>query len=199
MKATPLLRDSQFLAEFVNLDADDSRRAEEFRHNHPDFAPSSWWDYQPTDSNGAALSQKQWQLTQHLVREAWKEQFKSDVGLYRLIRLLLSVFDSDNLTDVMFKSPYRPTVADTNAIAEEYGYHKAIRYLFDAPWRARFCEECGAAYVADHNKRKYCSVAGEDGLNCSAKVIERTHIEWGRANNWGRKSTKVQKVRRREL
>jgi hypothetical protein len=108
------------------------------------------------------------------------------VGLFDLARLLLSVFDPNDLLQNIIAIPsnaYLPQYADVGAIAEEYGFHKAIRYLAGGPsWRMKKCENenCGRRFVADHNERKCCST------RCSSEYQAERQKKWGRENNWGR-------------
>jgi hypothetical protein len=190
MKAMYVLLDADDLARFANLRTDEDaasfRRNTTGRDTGPDFAPAAWWNYRATDSSGKPLGEKQWRFTQSLVREAWDQQFQSEVGLFDLARLLLSVFDPNDLLQNIIAIPsnaYLPQYADVGAIAEEYGFHKAIRYLAGGPsWRMKKCENenCGRRFVADHNERKCCST------RCSSEYQAERQKKWGRENNWGR-------------
>jgi hypothetical protein len=185
MKAMDVLLDADDLARFANLDTDKEaasfQRLTTGRDTGPDFAPATWWKYQATNS-----AEKQWRFAQKLVRAAWDQQFQSEVGLFDLARLLLSVFDPEDLLENVIplrSNPYRPPYADVGALAEEYGFHKAIRYLTGGPsWRMKKCknENCGRRFVADHNERKCCST------ECSSGYQLDRQNEWGRKNNWGR-------------
>jgi hypothetical protein len=93
-------------------------------------------------------------------------------------------------------SPKYPAFANAAELAEMTSYHKAIEFIAENPWRAKFCKECHMRFVADHAKRKYCSLANADGSKCSAKVIKRQHLDWGRENNWGR--VKIKDHRRKK-
>jgi hypothetical protein len=190
MKAMAVLMDADDLARFANLETDNDaagfQRATTGRDTGPDFAPASWWKYRAADSSGNPLDETQWRFTQSLVREAWDQQFHSEVGLFDLARLLLSVFDPDALLANLIPSPsdkYRPRFADVSTLAEEYGFHKAIRYLAGGPsWRMKRCknENCSRRFVADHNERKCCST------RCSSEYQSERQKKWGRENNWGR-------------
>jgi ribosomal protein S27AE len=190
MKAMAVLMDADDLARFANLEKDEDaasfQRNTTGRDTGPDFAPAAWWNYQATDSSGKPLSEKQWRFTQRLVREVWDHQFQSEVGLFDLVRLLLSVFNPEDLLENLIpipSDPYRPPYAGVGALADEYGFHKAIRYLAGGPsWRIKTCEECGGRFVADHNERKRCST------RCSATHQTERQKEWGQKNNWGRRS-----------
>jgi hypothetical protein len=197
MKAMDVLLDADDLAKFASLETDDDaasfQRATTGRDTGPDFAPATWWNYQATDSNGRPLAEKQWRFTQRLVREAWDQQFQSEVGLFDLARLLLSVFDPEALLENVIPLPsnaYRPPYADVGALAEEHGFHKAIRYLAGGPsWRTKKCanKNCGRRFVADHNERKCCST------RCSSEYQAERQKKWGRKNNWGRPKAKMRK------
>ena len=200
MKAMDVLLDADDLARFANLETDEDaasfQRQTTSRDTGPDFAPATWWKYRATDSNGRPLGGKQWRFTQSLVREAWDQQFRSEVGLFDLARLLLSVFEPEALLENVIPSPsnaHRPRYADVGALAEEYGFHKAIRLLAGGPsWRMKKCENenCGRRFVADHNERKRCST------ECSSEYQAERQNKWGRKNNWGRPSTVKAKVRK---
>jgi hypothetical protein len=157
-QVTDNLRDAQILAEFSNLKPEG---VDYFRNNYPDFVPPAWWDYKAHGSE-----QKQWQMTQQFLREAWQGQLKG--GTFFLVRLVLSVFDPKKLFDAVFgfdeykfdDSIAKPAFARLSEI--EWGYipfHKAVLYLFENPWRARFCAECKKRFVAAEAKNKFCSEA----------------------------------------
>ena len=222
MKAMAVLMDADDLARFANLETDEDAASFQLkttgRDTGPDFAPAAWWNYRATDySNGEPEREKQWRFTQRLVREAWDQKFRSEVGLFDLVRLLLSVFDpfqvdprqrlrlrlakslgegfkellEENLPNP--SEPYRPTYANVEALGEEYGFHKAIRYLAGGPsWRMKTCENknCGRRFVADHNERKRCST------RCSSECQAERQTKWGRENNWGRPSPVKAKTRK---
>lgn len=195
MKAMVVLLDADDLARFANLktdqDAASFQQMTTGRDTGPDFAPARWWNYQATDSRGKPLAERQWRFTQRLVREAWKQEFHSDVGLFDLARLLLSVFDPEDLLQNLIPIPsdnYRPVFADMGALGEEYGFHKAVRYLAGGPnWRLKMCIICGGYFVADHNERKCCSVP------CSAKNQMARQYKTAKKNNWYRRKKKKRK------
>lgn len=190
MKAMDVLLDADDLARFANLETDEGaaafQRNTTGRDTGPDFAPAAWWNYQATDSSGKPSGEKQWRFTQRLIREAWDQQFQSEVGLFDLARWILSVFDPKDLLENIIpipSDPYRPPYADVGALAEEYGFHKAIRYLAGGPsWRIKICKNCGQRFVADHNERKCCS------MRCSSTYQTERQKQWGREHNWGRPS-----------
>ena len=172
MKAIETLEAADFLVEFVNLRPEDAVMLRtKIRDRGSDFIPDAWWDYRDG---------RQWVLNQKWLREAWDAKF--ELFLFDQLRLITSVFDPQNLVDVMLGIKKRPTFADMGELAEEYGYHKAVRYLIEQPWRAKMCEECGSRFIANHNKRRYCSLADENGFKCSKKAILQTKREYWEAN-----------------
>jgi hypothetical protein len=155
-QVTENFRDAQSLAEYSNLKPEE---VEYFRSNFPDFVPPAWWTYK-----AHRAEKKQWQMTQQFLRDAWQDHFKG--GTYSLVRLILSVFDPKRLFDAALgldeygfdDSIAKPAFARLSEI--EWGYipfHRAVLYLFDNPWRARFCTECNRRFVAAEAKNKFCS------------------------------------------
>jgi len=172
---TEKLRDAQALAEFSNLRTD---RVEYFRNNYPEFVPQGWWD----------LGEVQWRAAQLLVRNAWENRFGG--GLASIVRLLLFVFDPSRLRkssepvvdkSMTFEAAYMLVPA---ALPLEFApFQRAVLYLFENPWRARFCAECKVRFVAAEPKNKFCSEA------CSHENRNRQKREWFRKNGkqWRRK------------
>ena len=192
------LASASVLADFANLEAVD---VDTFRDKYRDFAEPAWWDYQSDLAKSQGLS-KHWQLVQKYVQEAWVSwDSESEISLEAWLRLFTSVFDPESLVEMMFPSPTspHPAFATATQFAEMTPYHKAIEFISEKPWRAKFCQECHTRFVADHSKRLYCSVAGADGAKCSAKVIKRGNLEWGRENNWGRGKSKGRKRKKTTL
>ena len=154
------------------------------RDTGPDFAPASWWKYQhqTRDEGGKPLLKKQWQFTQELVREAWDKQFQSEVGLFSLARLLLSVFDTEQLQLLEEQSEgISRFYVGVDDVAEEYGFHKAVGYLTGGPsWRMKTCVQCRRYFVADHNGRKCCSA------KCSYEHQIQRQQNRSREKNWYR-------------
>jgi hypothetical protein len=186
-KKTSTQREAERLAEFVALEPG---RVEIFRRDNPRFAPKSWWDYQPTDSEGKILSETQWQLAQGFLREAWDDGFELD--LFELTRLLLCVFDPSDTEEAIFNDQRRPVFAGLKDIAADWGFHIGVRYLAEHSWAAKVCDECERPYVADHAKRKYCFTKSADGLRCSERVIKRNHLKY-----WHQKGDKRRKAKRK--
>jgi hypothetical protein len=151
--------------------------------------------------------EKQWQLTQDILQHSWKHQFKDEDGVYSLVALITSVFNPDRLfttiaeraIDEVFPQglpegysisgiPPRP------AFENFYGhgvastpFHRAVVYLFQNSWRARFCAECNKRFVAAEPKNKFC------GDKCSNENRQRQKREWFRKNGkqWRRKVKKA--------
>jgi hypothetical protein len=189
MKTMVVPLDVEDLARFANLATDGDaaffQTTTVGRDARVDFAPKNWWEYPPTASQSKPATGEQWRITQMLVRDAWDEQFQSEVGLFDLVRLLTSVFEPAALLESLFPSPVPrwPQFAEAAALADEYGFHKAIRYLSGgSSWRMKRCanSSCGRRFVADHNARKCCS------SQCSSQFRQERQKEWGRENNWGR-------------
>jgi hypothetical protein len=180
MSSKQKLWDAEVLAEFSNLDEE---RVGEFRAKHRDFVPQAWWDYR-TDANRPL----HWKRNQEWLREAWKEGF--ELGLYGLMRLVTSVFDpEEDFAMPLSMVPTlqnRPAFASLNEMREDsYPYQKAVIFLGEQKWRARYCRECGKRYVADHPKRIFCSDA------CSHQHRNKQKLaSW---NKHGRKWRKKQR------
>lgn len=83
--------------------------------------------------------------------------------------LLTSVFDPNNLTDVMLGSRSRPRFASRNEMPEEmYPYQQAVLFLAEQNWRAKRCQRCKAPFTANHGPAKYCNTANENGQTCAS-------------------------------
>jgi hypothetical protein len=184
-KVTETLRDAQALAEFSNLESAD---VEYFRHNYADFVPDKWWGYR----NG-----EQWQMTQRFLRESWENQFTG--GFFFITRLVLSVFNPDELLDSLFGFETKPS--EQKAFAElgdiPWGatpFQRAVLHLFERPWRARFCSVCKKRFVAVEPKNKFCSQP------CSDESSRLRHNEWARKNlkTWRRKQKQRQMQKQRQ-
>ena len=179
------------LAEFANLEP---ANVSDFRARHSNFAPPGVWE-----GHTANDAPRLWKIEQARVRDAWQKNFPHE-GSVLMISEIAKLSQLDQRMDQLQKmslEEYEGAVADAKKNGanwlpkpESWPYQEAVMFLTMEPWRARICGECGNRFVADHAKRKYCSVAGADGSKCSAKVIDRTHLEWGRANNWGRAKAK---------
>jgi hypothetical protein len=111
-RVTDNLRDAQALAEFSNLE---TAQVEYFRHNYPDFVPDAWWDYE-----AGGFEEKQWQLTQGILRYSWKHQFKDTEGVYSLIALVTSVFNPNNLLTEELRSQKLPEGYTVKSTAQSF-------------------------------------------------------------------------------
>jgi hypothetical protein len=165
---TALMRDVQALAIFSNLEP---HEVEDFRHNYPDFVPQAWWEYAPgltsklgKESSGElGIPAKQWQINQGFLRIAWEQKFERDA--FGLVRLLLSVFDPVPMLDrIQFETSHgggngntKPIFAELIDLQRSYPYRDAVSFLFEHPWRAKFCAQCHKRFVAVERNNKYCS------------------------------------------
>jgi hypothetical protein len=171
-RVTNNLRDAQALAEFSNLEPN---RVEWFRNNYPDFVPQAWWDYK----NGL-----QWRNTQEFVRRWWRNCSIRDMA--EVIRLVSSVFNpGDIFPGSLFEdAPDLPTFASFDEMSWGTApFQKGVLYLFEHPWRARFCAECNKRFVAAEPKNKFCSD------RCSHENRTRQKRDWFRKHGkqWRRK------------
>jgi hypothetical protein len=190
-KVTEVLRDAQALALFANLEP---QHIDFFRNNYPDFVPKAWWDYTPTriDSAGKHVPSdtRQWQMNQRTLREAWGNGFKN--SLYYLVGLTMTVFDPEDLAAIgTGLTDERPAIADLSEVG--FGYHphqKAVLYLFEQPWRARFCAECKTRFVAAAARNKYCSET------CSHENRNRQKREWFTRSGSGQRAARKAKRKR---
>jgi predicted nucleic acid-binding Zn ribbon protein len=195
-KITENLRNAGILADFSNLET--AAQVDNFRHNYEDFVPQEWWDYQSeerffdeTDHKTTSRMIRQWKLTQDYLRYSWKNQFTD--GVTGLIPLITSVFDPANLfvtcaeravqelyptgvpSDMTIELPPRKGFANFSELRSGYlPLQRAILYLFENPWRARFCSECNKRFVAAQPKSKFC------GDECRMNNRMRQKLEWRR-------------------
>jgi hypothetical protein len=178
-----VLNAADALAEFANLEP---ASVNEFRQRWTDFVPAECWTKREALDLGPIFV---WKILQSKVRDAWGKQFPSESTI-DLISTVARESDFikqlENVTKMTNEEFHQKNRDHSWAKPEAYPFQSAVMLLTMEPWRAKVCEECGNRFVADHAKRKYCSVSGPDGVKCSAKVIKRTHLEWGRENNWGR-------------
>jgi hypothetical protein len=182
------IRDAQVLAAFANLTEQGTAY---FRRNYPDFAPRTWWDYSPTDNKGRPDG-KLWITNQSWLREAWKNKFEIDQ--FRLMRLLTSVFDPDDLFEVNLGVHPWPCFAHIGSFPGTMDpYWRAVLFLNEQKWRARLCERCKLPFVAGHSKQKYCGEQwGEDRETCFDLVRkeqkQRDHLKHRNARNRKRRN-----------
>jgi len=178
-----LLDAADALATFAALEPDG---VEKFRQRYHAFVPQTWW-IGPSWKDGVGVYHP-WMHERDLLRKAWAAGFPAELALELAttsLFLISRAMTSDTI-DEMEKTPQKV-----------WDYQRAMLFLSVDQWRAKICEECGNPFVADHASRKYCSIAGADGSKCSARVIERQHLEWGRANNWGREKPNKKNTRTR--
>jgi hypothetical protein len=147
MQSKATFEAAETLAEFARLTPEG---VEVFREYHEDFVPAVWWEYKV--SSGTLL----WKINQEFLQEAWEKHF--EIGQFELMRLLTSVFDPTSITDVMLRTKSRPAFATVTEMPEEfYPYQKAVLFLMNQKWRARFCNVCRLPFVRGHNQQKSCS------------------------------------------
>lgn len=175
MKAEKTLIAADLLAEFANLKPEDMP-AFRLKIQGSDFIPNAWWDYRRG---------KQWSLNQQWLREAWDAKFEN-LNLFNKLRLITSVFEPadtlDSLMGIKREPDRQSAFADPTEMSREYGYHQALQYLMEHQWAAKKCGECGGYFVANHNARKFCSVASGEGVNCSKKSLNRSKRNYWEAN-----------------
>jgi hypothetical protein len=172
-KVTDSFRNAQILADFCNLESSAPQghptHPDYFRNNHPDFAPKAWWDSQYT-------SERDWEPTQKLLRRAWGNQFQD--GIHCLLSLLESVTEPLRLSQAHRAGFEKVKEESGKQAAEETArrflrgravspsefresdhipMQRAIVYLFEHSWRARFCAKCNKRFVASVPRSKYCS------------------------------------------
>ena len=178
-RVTEMLRDAQALAEFSNLEP---AHLDYFRNNYPEFLPSKWWNYRDG---------QQWRMTQEFLRESWEKHFTG--GIFFVTRLILSVFNPDDLLDSQFgftvERRKEKGFADLGEIP--WGatpFQRAVLHLFENPWRARFCRVCNKRFIAVEAKNKFC------GSECSAEDRRRQKREWFRLHGkaWRKKQAQKQ-------
>ena len=180
-----ILWDAHALSEFANLEPDGVRH---FQQKYPDLVPQAWWNYQAKGSE-----EKQWQMTQRFLRDSWQKGFTG--GVFSVMRLVLSVFNPDDLLDSLFGFKVdRPAFANiaVGEVLDSYTpFQKAVLFIFEHPWRARFCPVCNKRFVAAEAKTKFCS------QQCSDESTRRRHLEWARKNlkAWRKKQKAKMKSR----
>jgi hypothetical protein len=209
-KVTDNLRNAQILADFCNLEAaappGHLTHPEYFRNNYPDFAPKGWWDSHYT-------GERDWEPTQKLLRHAWRNQFLDGIYyLLRILESVTApsrLADADQAQFEHLTAAHRKGIEKVKEMfgeraAEEMAKKKAksfpvpsphvresdyipmqraIVYLFEHSWRARFCAECNKRFVAAEPKNKFCSEA------CSNENRLRQKREWFRdhGKEWRKK------------
>ena len=147
-----LLPQAKTLAVFCNLKRGEIKQ---FRKDHPDFFPGSWWTYRPNSPYGKPSKDMQWEIVQNQLRDAWQRQFNIPLVQFTFF-LLNSVFDSTEM--VWTKDQPKPTIIrDERAFdLETYPYHEAVQWMVGQGWRARQCKQCGKYIVADTSQQQFC-------------------------------------------
>lgn len=195
-RVTNNLRNAQTLAEFSNLEPN---RLDYFRNNYPNFVPQAWWDYK----NGL-----QWRKTQEFLRRWW-ENCSTRAGARRtapdwnsnslasspvseLIRGAHLIQDkaalpSTSVSEVMrlilsvFDPRHPPTLTSIDEMSwESVPFQKAVLYLFEQPWRARFCAQCNKRFVAAEPKNKFCS----DACSNESRLHQKRNAWHAHKNQW---------------
>jgi hypothetical protein len=179
VKFSGTFEDAEFLAGFANLNPDG---VEDFRKDYPDFFPDTFWPEGRKGYSALALKEglagRDWLTYQTHLRQAWSKTETFPLPL--TIELV------------------RPTGTGQFiqlGMDEAYPYQRAVMYLYAQSWRAKICEECGNRFVADHAKRRYCSVERilPDGrrMKCSQIKINQAKSAW-----WNRKGKKRRLAKR---
>ena len=211
-----LLDAADALAAFANLEP---AGVEAFRQLHLDFIPAVWWAKSnwlqernlllkawragfPADLTLKLTTARLFGVAHILASAGLPAGIPNPSFTAQMITDALDNFDGRSLIGL---APNRKILApDGTDITKEvkrrvesdpqvWPYQRAVLFLHVEPWRAKVCQECGRRFVADHARRKYCSIAGEGGSRCSALVIKRQHLDWGRENNWGREKSNTKK------
>ena len=184
-KVTQDLKDAQALAMFSNLEP---AEVDYFRNNYPDFVPQKWWDYTPDtirSEKRVPMDPKQWQLSQSRIQKAWKESFGG--GVVALIDLLSLFFNPTSLFLFGQEEDDEPKPMFANTSQMGYGslpVQRGVIFLFENPWRARFCAECNKRFVAAQPKNKFCSP------ECSQKTRNRQKLA-----SWNKTGSKQRSLR----
>jgi hypothetical protein len=181
-RVTDNLRDARTLAEFSNLEP---AQVEYFRNNYPDFVPQGWWEHK----NGL-----QWRKTQGFLRHWWGHCFIRDIS--EVVQLVLSVFNPD--TDLIFGGQFDdaadlPTFAYFDQMSWGAApFQRAVLYLFENPWRARFCAECNERFVAAEPKTKFCTE------KCSHNRRIKQEKKWWDEHGPAWRRSRFQRLRRQK-
>jgi hypothetical protein len=147
----------------------------------------------------------QWQVTQAYLKNWWGSRFKDDINF--LTTVLGSVFEPDPPIFAIMAAITREGYPDglpedtTVEFPEEDGtrriitsrsslregcipMQRAIVYLFQNPWRARFCKVCNRRFVAAQPKSMFCEEPDQRGEMCSHKARTRSEREsWHKHKN----------------
>jgi hypothetical protein len=142
---------AQVLADFIN-----SSDTTEFRAKNPNFFPPR-------------IPKKWLSLILFAKRRAtqiWDDETFGD--LFAVAGLALLIFGE------------HPTDSDGNLVVKDplpvYGFHEAVSFLHQDPWRARRCLTCKRAFVAASSKAGFCSV------QCAADAKRKNKRDWWHEN-----------------
>jgi hypothetical protein len=182
-------REAEVLADFANLKPTDSRAAEHFARNYPDFAPAEWWTY-PCRTEGTPVvrvedfqrpdgelnlkalkawqanpeATPQWRATLHNLRVSWRHNrfdFKFASNLSELLQMVF-VLDRPGMLWGAAKILV-PGKGVLDLPIKTCGFHKGVLYLSQHPKQAKMCKRCGRFFVHQHGKQQFCqhTVNGE--------------------------------------
>jgi hypothetical protein len=185
-RVTDNMRNAQALAEFSNLKPEGvqyfrNNYPDFVPQGWWDYDSGQPWNDARLDGK------PQWQITQVFLRDAWENQFKEGIwSLIDLLRLIFNPDNLfTTFIERMMREPFpngfpegitadfskgRIEVSQTGRViqlphrspyVDERKQHipmqRAIVYLFENSWRARFCAECKKRFVAAEPKTKFCS------------------------------------------
>jgi hypothetical protein len=192
VKFSATLEEAEFLAHFANIKPEELN---DFRKAAPDFFPETFWpdgraalvagmsDSTASVFKNNGLAGFDRQVYQTLLCRAWAEGFP--------LPLTIELVQSSGMS----ASTESGLALAELGIGKAYPYQRAVMFLHTEPWRAKICEQCKNYYVANHSKRRYCSVFRTlpDGrrMNCSHIKINQSKSE-----NWHRKG-KQQRLSKR--
>lgn len=161
------------LAEFVNMRGD-SEGWVHFRHRWPSFFPEH--DYSALENtSGPTIFEYPY----------WLEQIWRGGESEPYLEIMLGARPTPKVEDLLPEEvaaarlssiPPKEFALDwtTGSIRYQGGcdFQRALYLLFQESWRARFCEKCGAAYIANREGQKYCST------DCSEEMQREVKRKW---------------------
>lgn len=171
-----ILWGAERLASFSNVST--APEMENFRRNHADFFPQNFWNWNVPELEGSAVLSPvpiereiiKFRIAfQRALREAWQVSFP----LEECVRLVSCAAVPDRLAGVSDVGPDLSTYP-------VFPYQLAVMLLCVEPWRARFCPECGARFVADKPARRFCSIP------CASHARKQSKKAWwaGNGDKW---------------
>jgi hypothetical protein len=179
VKFSGTFEDAQYLAEFANMDPKNVQAVQAFRDSYPDFFHRTFW---PDGRQSPSAKEDQfgtvnWESYQNLVRKAWMEGFSLATSV-----LLISLSSATQDLELM--------------LGTAQPYQRAVMFLHTQPWASRICAECGSFFVADHPKRKYCSLARANPNGAGFTNCSKIRINSGK-QKWWNESGKAQRAAKR--